>query len=302
MILDTGGGILLLSMTGYGDARCQDDRLAAVVEVRTINNRYLKISTKIADAYAALEGEIEKIVREKIARGTVNVTVRVDRHRTADDYVLNQAALRGYWSQLQAVAGDLNTAPPADLASLLLLPGVIDDVRRSVDCEADWPVIKGLLETALTRLQGFRVEEGRSLERDLRLNRQVIAERLNDVVALAPRVVEDFRTKMLDRVRQLLAATEAQVTELDLIREVSIFAERADINEEILRLRCHLDQFEVFLAEPASAGRKLDFLTQEMFREVNTIGSKANYAPIALCVVEMKAAVDKIREVLQNVE
>jgi uncharacterized protein (TIGR00255 family) len=122
------------------------------------------------------------------------------------------------------------------------------------------------------------------------------------VTLLAPQVVSEYRLKLLERVRQVLAEANSHLAESDLIREVSIYSDRSDINEEITRLRCHLEQFQTFMNEAASSGRKLEFLSQEMFREVNTIGSKANNVPIAHCVVEMKAAIEKIREILQNVE
>jgi uncharacterized protein (TIGR00255 family) len=179
---------------------------------------------------------------------------------------------------------------------------VSDESRASVDLQADGEIIRRLLGDALKKLHGFRVEEGRSMERELAENAGTIATGLQDVIAQAPLVVSEYRTKMLDRVRQLLADSGVGVAESDLIREVSIFSDRSDINEEITRLKSHLEQFQVFIREPASTGRKLDFLSQEMNREVNTIGSKANNVPIAHGVVEMKAAIEKMREILQNVE
>ena len=294
---------MLLSMTGFGDARFQDERLSASVEVRAVNNRYLKISTKCSEAYASLEGEIERIVRESISRGTVNVAIRVDRLWSAAEFALNQVALKSYWSQLQAAARELGAPPPAEMGHLLSAPGVIsDESRGSADVQADAEIIRRLLAEALLKLHGFRVEEGRSMERELEENGRTIARGLQDVTILAPQVVAEYRTKMLDRVRQLLADSGVGVAESDLIREVSIFSDRSDINEEITRLRSHLEQFQVFIREPVSTGRKLDFLSQEMNREVNTIGSKANNVAIAHCVVEMKAAIEKMREILQNVE
>lgn len=294
---------MLLSMTGFGDARHQDGRLAAFVEVRAVNNRYLKVTTKCSEVYAALEGDIERIVREAISRGTVNVGIRVDRLSSAEEFALNEVALTSYWSQLQASAKKLGAPPPAEMGYLLSAPGVVaDESRRSVDLQADGAIIRRLLKEALDKLHVFRAEEGRSMERELAENAKTIAARLQDVTALAPQVVSEYRAKLLERVRQLLKDSGVAVAEADLIREVSIFSERSDINEEITRLRSHLEQFQVFIREPASTGRKLDFLSQEMNREVNTIGSKANNVPIAHCVVEMKAAIEKMREILQNVE
>ena len=140
------------------------------------------------------------------------------------------------------------------------------------------------------------------MEQDLQLNLRTISTELEKIAARAPQIVRDFRDKLRDRVAELLRDGEATVEPNDLIREVSIYAERCDISEEILRLRSHLDQFQSFVRQQQSAGRKLDFLTQEMVREVNTIGSKANNAEVAHSVVEIKAAVERMREVLQNVE
>lgn len=294
---------MLLSMTGFGDARFQGENLAAAVEVRAVNNRYLKITTKCAEVYAGLEGEIERVVREAIGRGTVNVAIRIDRLHRAEDYALSQTALQSYWAQLQKAARELHASPPGDLGQLLVLPGVVaDETLRSVDLNADWELIHKLLEGALAKLHAFRADEGKSMERELVANVQTIAKRLDEVAALAPQVVAEYRAKLLERVRQLLKDSGVPVAESDLIREVSIFSDRSDINEEITRLRSHLEQFHAFIRETTSSGRKLDFLSQEMFREVNTIGSKANNVAIAHCVVEMKAAVEKMREILQNVE
>jgi uncharacterized protein (TIGR00255 family) len=294
---------VLLSMTGFGDARLQGELLAASVEVRAVNNRYLKIITKAPEAYARFEGEIEKLVRETIGRGTINVAIRVDRVPRAEDFQLNRTALEAYWTQLQGMSRDLRAPMPTDLTALCELPGVVaDEARRSIDPQSDWELIRKLLEQALKNLQVFRVDEGRSMERELIANVATIAARLSAVAAKAPQVVAEYRARLLERVRQLLQESGGQVAEGDLIREVSIFSDRSDINEEITRLRSHIEQFHAFVKEPASPGRKLDFLSQEMFREVNTIGSKANNVAIAHDVVEMKAAVEKIREILQNVE
>ena len=290
-------------MTGFGEARHQDDRLSVSVEVRTVNNRYLKLSIKCSDVYAALEGEIEKIAREYISRGTVMVAVRVERMATAADVRLNEVAILALSDQLQGLAAKMGDIKVGPLTDLLALPNaVIDDSKRNVDIDADWKIIQDRLHAALKNLQRFREDEGRSMREDLLLQTRIISEQLQLTRERAPLVVSEYREKMLDRVRKTLAETDAKIDESDLIRDVSIFSDRADINEEIARLECHLDQFETFLNEKGSSGRKLEFLSQEMFREVNTIGSKANDVQIAHCVVEMKAAIEKTREMLQNIE
>ncbi len=290
-------------MTGFGDARGQNDRLSMSVEVRAVNNRYFKLVTKTPERYQALEGEIERIVRESISRGTVNVSVRVDNVAGSMAYRLDGSVLKGYWQQLTQLTSALGVGPPDNMASLLGLPGVVvDGDSRTGDPREDWPLIESSLREALVKLGVFRTIEGASMEQDLQLNLRIVATELEKISTRAPQIVRDFRDKLRDRVAELLRDGEASVEPADLIREVSIYAERCDISEEILRLRSHLDQFQSFVRQPQSAGRKLDFLTQEMVREVNTIGSKANNVEVAHSVVEIKAAVERMREVLQNVE
>lgn len=294
---------MLLSMTGFGASKGQNERLNVAVEVRAVNNRYLKVNSRFPDAYAALEGEIERVVREHVARGTVTIAFDVRPVAGTSASQLNVDVLTAYWNQVKDVSRQLATEIPADLSSLLPLPGVVTDSGRGeLDAERDWPFLKTQLEEALGKFKEFRVREGRSMGEDLRLNGRVIASNLDEIAKTAAEVVKQYRDKLLDRIRELLKGTNVVVSEPDLIREVSLFADRCDINEEITRLRCHLEQFEAFLSDKVSQGRKLDFLTQEMFREVNTIGSKANNVSLARHVVEMKSAVERIREVLQNVE
>ena len=293
---------VLLSMTGFGDARNQNERLSVAVEVRSVNNRYLRISTKCPDTYAGLEGEIEKTVRGSIVRGTVTIMVRVDRLQGESLQTLSLPVLESYWRQLHRLAEKIQVAAPNDLGSLLQLPGIVIEESGSGDCQADWPVIQAALATALEKLREFRRAEGRSMEQELRVNCRLITGKLQQVEQLAPQVVRDFRDRLEVRVGELLQAHDVQLDSSDLIREVSIFSERCDITEEMTRLKSHLDQFDLFLDSETSLGRKLEFLSQEMFREINTIGSKANNVPIAHCVVEMKAAIEKIREILQNIE
>lgn len=290
-------------MTGFGEARTQTEALSVSVEVRTVNNRYLKVAIRCPDAYATLEGEIEKIVREKVSRGTVTVGIRVEHAVSEQENPLNESVLTNYVTRLRSIADRLHISHEPDLNVLVTLPGVVtDDSRRAHDAEAEWPLIQQVIRSSLEKLHKFRQDEGQAMQNELQLNGQIIETQLVLVSEMAPLVVSEYRTKLLERVRQVLTESAVNVTESDMIREVSIHADRTDINEEIKRLRCHLEQFQTFFNEKEPTGRKLDFLSQEMFREVNTIGSKANHVPIAHCVVEMKAAVEKIREILQNVE
>lgn len=292
---------MLLSMTGFGEAHHQDGSLSVAVEVRSINNRHLKVSTRIGEGYAALEPEVESFVRQKIRRGTVQISIRVTRAHRAEDYQINAAVLASYFAQLgQAVPKA--AIDGATLGALVALPGVVDDnSAASIDVEAEWPTIRGVLDAAFDRLGSMREQEGRAMEADLNANCRAIAAALDLVERRAPLVGDGYRDRLTERVRKLLAEQGVTVDPADLIREVSIFADRADISEETVRLRSHLDQFAAAVNED-SPGRKLEFVVQEMFREANTIGSKANDVEISRQVIEIKTAIERIREMIQNVE
>ena len=290
-------------MTGFGASKGQNERLNVAVEVRAVNNRYLKVNSRFPDAYAALEGDIERVVRENVARGTVTVAFDVRAVAGSSASQINVDVLAAYWNQVKELSRKLVVIAPADMSNFLTLPGVVTDSGRGeLDAERDWPFLKTQLEEALSKFKEFRAREGRSMGDDLRLNGRVIISSLDEIAKTSGEVVKQYRDKLLDRISELLKGTSVVIGESDLIREVSLYADRCDINEEITRLRCHLEQFEAFLSDKVSQGRKLDFLIQEMFREVNTIGSKANNVSLARHVVEMKSAVERIREVLQNVE
>jgi uncharacterized protein (TIGR00255 family) len=290
-------------MTGFGDARGQNETLCVAVEVRSVNNRYFKIAMKSPERYQSLEAEIEHVVRESISRGTVNVVLRLDGIGGGMAHRIDATVLKSYWQQVTDLANALKLKSPENLGALVDLPGVVvEGDSAASDPREAWPLIESTLRAAMVRLQDFRKAEGASMEQDLCANLRIVSAELEKIAAHAPQVVREFRDKLHERVRDLLRDNQASIEPDDLIREVSIFAERCDISEEILRLRSHLEQFEAFVRQPQSQGRKLEFLTQEMVREVNTIGSKANNVEIAHSVVEIKASVERMREVLQNVE
>ncbi|MDA0806485.1 MAG: YicC family protein [Planctomycetota bacterium] len=289
-------------MTGFGSASGQSDRFTASVEIKAVNNRHLKVSTRLPDVLGSLEPLIEKTVREAVARGTVSVSVRFSAVGQASRYQISSELLTGYWNQLRAIT-QTSGVPLPEVNALLTLPGVIsDELSSSLDAAEEWPFLEGIVSEALGGLNEFRQREGESMRAELQQCCEQIATNLESVIERAPEVVNNYRDKVLERVRELLEGSGATVEPDNLIREVSVFADRCDINEEITRLRCHIDEFLKVINGPTSQGRKLDFLSQEMFREINTTGSKASNVEIAHHVVEMKAAVEKIREILGNVE
>jgi len=294
---------LLLSMTGHGSANGEANGLAVSAEVRTVNGRYLKMSLRCSDGYSGLESRAEEVVRRFVRRGTVQVDLRLRRELSTDDYRLNEVVLAGYLQQIQAIGERLQRPEPVRLEALMALPGVVDESSgRTADLEVDWPLIERTLAQALEQLSRMRSEEGSTMAVDLEQNRAAILKQVEQIELRAPQVVDAYRDRLTERIKKLLAEFEINVDAADLIREVGLFAERSDISEETVRLRSHLEQFGNIMHLDESSGRKLEFVTQEMSRETNTIGSKANDAQIAQRVIEIKASAERIREMIQNVE
>lgn len=292
---------MLLSMTGFGAAQHQEDRLMLNVEARAINNRYFKLSLKCPDGYGAFETQIENFVRDRVKRGTVQLAIRTERAARAEDYRLNGTAIDSYRKQLEALQPP--GAPPIQLERLLVLPGVVfDGGSGGADTANEWPRLEKTIGAAIDALNAMRAEEGRKMANDLRANLAVITRELAAITERAPQVVEAFRARLTERIKAVLDEYQVKLEAGDLIREVSVYAERTDIAEEIVRLRSHLEQFDSTMKLEESSGRKLEFITQEMLRETNTIGSKANDVTITRHVVEIKGAIEKIREMVQNLE
>jgi uncharacterized protein (TIGR00255 family) len=288
-------------MTGFGDARHQDQRWSIQVEVRTVNNRHLKLSAKISEPYSAIEPELEHLVREKIRRGAVQISVRVERPRQAEDYRLNAVALASYRDQLKALQGP--EQGPVDLGILLALPGVVEEIRPSAtNPHDDWPEISRVVSTALDHLEAARAQEGRAMAEELLSLAAGIDGHLARIADRGPLVVQSYQKRLTERIQALVQDQGVTIDPKDLIREVAILSDRSDISEEIVRLRAHLVQYNEVIRESESAGRKLEFVVQEMGREVNTIGSKANDVEISRNVVDIKGLLEKIRELVQNVE
>ena len=245
---------MLLSMTGFGESHCHENGLAVSVEVRTINSRYFKLSVRASEGYASLEPHIEEVVRRAIHRGTIQVTLRVERLRAAEDYRINVDVLERYRNQLEELKRQWDLKKIFRLDALLPLPGVVNE--ESVvfhDAEADWPVIGRTLETALEHLGRMRAEEGRAMAADLAANCRSVAASLEQVESRSPQVVEDYRTRLHEKLQKILEKHAVSLDPSDLIKEVSLFADRADISEEIVRLRSHVEQFLAIMELPESS-------------------------------------------------
>src|SRR5450432_384619 len=293
---------MIVSMTGFGDATTERGGTHYSVEIRSLNNRYFKPVIKLPENLQGLEPELETVLRTKLVRGSITYILKMRTDSAEAAYHINTQALNAYLQQLQAIKG-LNGNIQIDLGSLLQLTGVCQEPRdESDELERHGDVIRELTTLAIDKLNVMRIREGESLFDELMRHKKVIAESLAEIQKRAPFVIEDYHKRLSQRVNQLMSKAELKVNEVDLIKEVAVFAERADICEEIQRLTHHLDAFEQACRAGEHAGRKLDFITQEMLREANTIASKANDAQIARQIVEIKGAIDRLKEQVQNVE
>lgn len=292
---------MIVSMTGFGDAATERAGTHYSVEIRSLNNRFFKSVIRLPDALSSLEPEIEATLREKLGRGSITYTLNIKIASGEAGASLNVGVLDSYLSQLAPLKAKYGAT--VELSSLLQLPGVMEDaVASGDDTEAHQAVIRDLTTTAIVKLIEMRQREGRALFDDLYKHVTIINTSLVEIGKRAPFVVDEYHKKLAARVNQLMAKAELKVNETDLIKEVALFAERADISEEIQRLSEHMRAFEHECRHSEHAGRKLDFITQEMLREANTIASKANDAAIARNIVEIKGAIDRLKEQVQNVE
>lgn len=290
-------------MTGFGEVRKDLQDYAIAVELRTVNSRYIKVNIRITEGYTALESRVESVIRETIKRGTVHCNLRIRHLGSAEDYRINTEVLALYLDQLQSLASERDLDEVMRLEPLAALPGVVEELSADAKNSAEvWPIVESVLREALDKLSGMRAAEGEALANDLQEQCNTVANSAHAIEQRAPQVIEYYRQRIEDRVNEALGSLNVTVDPADLVREISLFADRADISEELVRLRSHLQQFDEAMQLPESAGRKLEFICQEMSRETNTIGSKANDAEISQQVVEIKTALERIREQVQNVQ
>ena len=299
---------MIRSMTGFGDASEQVGDLHFAVEIRSLNNRYFKATIRLPEPIAGLEAELEALLRKRVTRGSLVLTVKFRLADSAAAHQVNDDALLNYLDHLetiQAKVGPTDQHLTIDLTALLALPGVLTPSQdEEAMLGAARPVVLRLAHAACDKLNVMRTAEGAGLGKELLEHKAAILQRLAIIRERAPHVVEEYHTRLRQRVDKLLARAELEVSQVDLIKEVAIFAERADVNEELSRLSSHLEQFAGIVSgqDEAANGRTLDFIAQEMLREANTIGSKSNDAAISRATVEVKSVIDRIKEQVQNVE
>lgn len=295
---------MLNSMTGYGEATGELEGVSYAVEIKAVNNRYLKTIVKLPEGVTFLEEDVDKELRKRLSRGTVNYVLRLKGASASSLFEIDEAALRSIVSQLNEVSSSVGVTGAIDLAGLLELPGIVQPLQPDEEHSARIrEFVLRLTGQALDKLQRMREAEGGFLQADLKKHCDAMLAELEIIRQRSGSVVLEYAKRLRRRVEELLAEAKLKLDEQTLAREVAILADRSDISEEIARLDAHLQQFrQICQAEDGQAGRRLDFLSQEMLREVNTIGSKAADADIARSVVDIKCLIERLKEQIQNIE
>jgi uncharacterized protein (TIGR00255 family) len=291
-------------MTGFARVCREIGGINYAVEIRTVNNRYFKPSIRLPETTAFLEQDIEKFLRQQIYRGTVNYFLRYKNTSGEPMYEIDAAALKNYVAKLNSISRpDGGIECRINLADLLLLPGVVRS--QEPENEQAQQLRKAVLEVtaqALEQLKAMRRQEGQALAEDLVQQCGQIKSLLEGIKTRKHIVVNEYKDRLASRVKELLGSARLELDSDTLAREVAIFADRSDIGEEVIRLGSHIEQFIASCQTGEYAGRKLDFISQEMLRETNTIASKASDAKICLDVVQIKSCIERIKEQVQNVE
>jgi uncharacterized protein (TIGR00255 family) len=292
---------MVMSMTGFGRGKAEDNNREITIELKTVNNRYLDINLRMPRSLSTLEEDIRKRIQKKLSRGRVEVFVSyINNAQEQVDVTLNESVAEAYYSAYLKLADKFHLDSKPDLSVL----SDIDDIFVITKQEEDVDFLKALLfsalDEALNVVVDMREKEGRFLTKDLETRIQLIENMVVAIEQRSPIVVEECRQRLEQRMKVLLNGTELDETRFET--EVAYFADRSNITEEIVRIKSHLAQFLQTLNSGGSIGRKLDFIVQELNREANTIGSKSSDITITNYVVDMKSEIEKIREQIQNIE
>ena len=290
-------------MTGHGWGACATDGYKVTVELSSVNRKQGEISVVLARELEVLEAQIRDEINRCVARGrlTARVAVHAAEGKESVQVPLNRPLARAYAREFSRLARELKLAGPVSLDSLLRAPGVLQNETEMAEAEAFWPAVAKALRKALEMLVAMREREGRHLCNDLCRRVRIMRRAVERVRRQAPQVQERYRQQLIARIRNA-GLPQEQIDEERMLKEVVYFADRSDITEELTRLESHFQQFDDCLKSKEPVGRMLDFLAQEMNREINTIGSKANDSQISREVVVLKTELEKFREQAQNVE
>jgi uncharacterized protein (TIGR00255 family) len=290
------------SMTGFGRGSVTAETFSVTIELKTVNNRFLDVSLRLSNELQSLENPIKKVIGNRLSRGRVEVSVQYERNDEVN-YDLNRPLIGGFLAAMRQMQKEFLLTGEPDVNVIARLPNVIVPLKNDLS-DAFCSGVETALEVALDDLEKMRSEEGEMLLGVLEQHLNAIDARLPSIQAETENVAEEYRQRLTKRVGELLAKSDSQI-ELDqgrLAQEVAYLADRSDISEEIARLRTHIEHFREIMKEDKDVGKRLDFLTQELNREANTIASKTNNVSIKENALAVKSEIEKIREQIQNVE
>ncbi len=290
---------MIKSMTGYGKSHCQLAGKNLNLEVKTLNGKYLDIHLKIPAIYKTREQEIRALLGQELKRGKVELIINVNSLDETSNYALNKGLMRKYYQELTDFASERGAGDSGELIpAILRLPDIVQQDEQTLD-EEEWQAVLAAIREAIEDCDAFRKEEGRHLSDDFALRLRNISALLSEIPALDASRKENIKQKLLNALDSAREVAEPDPNRFE--QELLYYLEKLDINEEMVRLEQHLSYFQETLEQAGSAGKKLGFIAQEIGREINTIGSKANDAPVQKIVVQMKDELEKIKEQLMNV-
>lgn len=292
---------MLTSMTGFGRGEASNAEVTVSVELKSVNNRFRDIQLRVPREYMPLEARINRALKEPFSRGRIDAFVRRSSNRGTTRVLADVALALEYGRVINEIANEMvgHVTREVPFTFILSQPGVLQVTEAEVDVMTEWSVVETALQAAIEDLSAMRKQEGRSLHEDLSGNLEDVRTAVGQVEAVSVGINERLQERMESRIKRMV--TE-RFDAYRITQEVAILADKADVSEELTRLRSHCDQFAAAMAEDGAVGRRLDFLLQEMNREVNTIGSKAVDLPIHRKVVDMKTILERMREQSANVE
>lgn len=293
---------MIKSMTGYGKGEAENDLFRLKIELKSVNHRYLDINIKSPRYLIYLEERIKKFIKEDLSRGKIDVFINLDFiNQSSIDVKVDLPLASNFKKELDSLIIELGIDDKVRLSNILQISDIIKTEKKDLDEDLTWETLQNALSVALANITQMREYEGKQLKSDILLKLEEIELITNKIELRAPLVVEEYRIKLNERIKNLM--DDSNFVDYDrLALEVAIISDKSSIDEEIIRLRSHINQFREILNQTSAVGRKLDFLIQEFNREINTIGSKSSDSDIINAVVDLKSEVEKIREQIQNIE
>ncbi|MDE6789739.1 MAG: YicC family protein [Ruminococcus sp.] len=292
---------MLKSMTGYGRTQKIMNGRDILVEIRSVNHRYYEYSSRVPRTYSYIDEKLKALLKQKVSRGKVEINVSINNIEGRDSEIaINKGVAEGYVNALRSVAEELCLNDDITLSKLIKLPDIFNVQKTPDDEEQVWSDVADVAGEALEKFIEMREKEGEKLRADVLEKTALILEMVGKVEELSPKTTENYRNRLYQKLSEILDGKD--IDNQRIVTEAAVFAEKIAVDEETVRLRSHISQLVDLLDSGDAIGRKLDFIIQEMNREVNTIGSKAQDLNITRLVVDMKAELEKIREQIQNIE